>query len=62
MVACGNPEGIVTVAEEGGGMRVSVDKDVFSFSGDRALFVVKGEYLYVCDEGFSRDGAVFSAR
>lgn len=59
LVACGNPEGIVTVAEEGGGMRVSVDKDVFSFSGDRALFVVKGEYLYVCDEGFSRDGAVF---
>lgn len=54
-----NPEGIIAVAEEGGGMKVSVDKDIFSFSGECLLYVIKGEYLYVCDEEFSGDAAVF---
>jgi len=55
-----NPEGMVFVGKAGkAGLRVSMDKDIFSFFGEKNLYVLKGRDLYVCGEGFSRDGAAF---
>ncbi|MCI9048526.1 MAG: ATP-dependent helicase [Hungatella sp.] len=54
-----NPEKIVTVAKLGSGISVSVDREIFSFSGERFLYVAADGFLYVCDEAFTRDGAVF---
>lgn len=55
-----NPEDMVLVTKAGrNGMRVSMDKEIFTFCGERRLYVLKDENLFVCDENFSRDGAIF---
>ena len=55
-----NPEKAVTVRSTGrNGVRLTVDREIFTFSGEKNLYVLRGSCLYICDEKLSRDGDVF---
>ncbi len=55
-----NPDISVEVRGEGsGGIRVSLDRDIVTFSGERRLYVLKGGRLCLCDGEFSREMEVF---
>lgn len=55
-----NPEIVITVKKAGKkGLRVSMDKSIVSFNGEKYLYVLAKDKLYICDEEFTRDGAVF---
>ncbi len=42
-----------------GGIRVSVDKEIATFSGEGRLCVLKGDSLYLCSEDLSRELEIF---
>lgn len=55
-----NPDSVVTVRRAGQkGLKVSVDREVVTFEGEKHLYVLSGARLYVCDEDLTRDGSVF---
>ncbi len=55
-----NPDFVVEVRRAGaGGIRVSIDKDIMTFSGEKHLYVLKRGRLYQCSEAFSREMEVF---
>ena len=55
-----NPEFTVDVRRAGArGLRVTLDRDIVTFSGEKHLYLVKGSRLYICDEAFSRETEVF---
>ena len=60
LVCRGEPELSVCVRRAGArGIRVSLDRDVVTFSGEKHLYVMKGNRLYICGEDFSREMEVF---
>ncbi len=55
-----NPDMVVTVRKAGEkGLKVSLDRELVAFSGERHLYVLSGSCLYVCDEELTRDGSIF---
>lgn len=55
-----NPDIQVTVKKAGRkGLMVTLEKTIISFSGENHLYVLAKDKLYICDEEFTRDGAVF---
>ncbi len=55
-----NPVVTVNVERAGGrGIRVSLDKGLMSFMGEKHLYIVKGDDLYQCEPAFSRQMEVF---
>lgn len=55
-----NPEGMAIVKKIGRqGITVSLDKDLFSFCGEKYLYILKDKKLYICDERFSKDAEIF---
>ena len=55
-----NPEMTVKVRKMGkAGLKVSLDKNICSFSGEKYLYVANQQKLYLCEDGFSRDLQVF---
>ncbi len=60
LVCSGNPDFSVDVKRAGArGLRVSLDRDLVTFGGEKHLYVIKGGRLYICDEDFSRETEVF---
>ncbi len=55
-----NPELSIRVRKQGkAGLKVSLDKNTCSFSGEKHLYVVNQQRLCICDDNFSRDLQVF---
>ncbi len=55
-----NPEIAVNVERAGSrGIRVSLDKGLLTFMGEKHLYVIRGSDLYQCTESFSRQMEVF---
>lgn len=55
-----NPQRMVALRRAGAnGIKVSMDRETFSFCGETRLYVQNGGNLYICDEDFSRDAGAF---
>ena len=55
-----NPEGMAIVRKIGRqGITISLDKELFSFCGEKYLYILKDKKLYICDERFSKDAEIF---